>query len=66
MFSDSRERVLDWRDEVRRLGPLLDDLPLAARNAVLDVVAAFLSEDAVAALDGEAEHVGAPRYAGAA
>jgi len=57
---ESGDRVRDWQDELRHVGPRLHELPEAARRAVLEVVAAFLSEDAgrlraeaVAPLPGE-------------
>jgi len=43
---DRRDRVLDWRDELRRVTPRLAELPLGARLAVLAVVATFVREDA--------------------
>jgi hypothetical protein len=43
---DRRDRVLDWRDELRRLTPRLAELPLGARLAVMEVVATFAREDA--------------------
>jgi len=43
---DRRDRVLDWHDELRRLTPLLAELPLAARLAIAEVVATFAREDA--------------------
>jgi hypothetical protein len=46
MPNDRRDRVLDWRVELRRVTPLLLELPAPARRAVLDVVAAFVREDA--------------------
>ena len=51
MPNDRRDRVLDWRDELRRVTPLLLELPTPARRAVMDVVAAFVREDA----DGRGE-----------
>jgi hypothetical protein len=42
---DRRERVLDWRDELRRLTPLLAELPLAARLAVMQTAERFARED---------------------
>jgi hypothetical protein len=42
---DRRDRVLDWHDELRRVTPLLAELPLAARLAVAEVVATFARED---------------------
>jgi hypothetical protein len=44
-MTDRRDRVLDWRDELRRLTPLLLELPAPARRAVMDAVAAFVRED---------------------
>jgi hypothetical protein len=46
MPTDRRDRVLDWRDELRRVTPLLLELPAPARRAVMDAVAAFVREDA--------------------
>lgn len=43
---DSVDRVLDWREELLRVAPRLNDLPDAARRAVLEVVGSFLREDA--------------------
>jgi hypothetical protein len=43
---DRRDRVLDWHDELRRVTPLLAELPLAARLAIAEVVATFAREDA--------------------
>jgi hypothetical protein len=51
MPNDRRDRVLDWRDELRRVTPLLLELPAPARRAVMDAVAAFVREDA----DGRGE-----------
>jgi hypothetical protein len=45
MHNDRRERVLDWRDELRRVTPLLAELPMGARLAVMEVVATFARED---------------------
>jgi hypothetical protein len=56
---DRRDRVLDWRDELRRLTPRLAELPLGARLAVMEVVATFAREDA----DRPAESLAAPRRA---
>ena len=42
---DRRERILDWRDELRRVTPLLAELPMGARLAVMEVVATFARED---------------------
>jgi hypothetical protein len=42
---DRRERILDWRDELRRVTPLLAELPIGARLAVMEVVATFARED---------------------
>jgi hypothetical protein len=48
--TDARDRVLDWRDELLRIEPRLLELPLAARQAIRDVVTAFeLEDDAVPA-----------------
>lgn len=46
MTAEHRDRILDWRDELRRLEPNLPQLPLAARRAVRELVEAFLVEDA--------------------
>ena len=43
---DSGDRVLDWREEMLRVAPRLNELPAAARRAVLETVGAFLREDA--------------------
>jgi hypothetical protein len=43
---DSRDRILDWREELRRLEPDLPRLPAAARLAVRTTVERFLREDA--------------------
>jgi len=43
---DRRDRILDWRDELRRLEPELPALPPAAQEAVRATVEAFLREDA--------------------
>jgi len=48
MSTDRGERVLDWRQELRRVTPLLNELPLAARRAVIQTVGAFLREDSLA------------------
>jgi len=48
MAPHSRDRVLDWQEEFRRIAPDLPGLPAAARAAVLGVVAAFVDEDAEA------------------
>lgn len=40
-----RDRVVDWRVELRRLEPELHRLPLAARRAVIQLVARFQLED---------------------
>jgi hypothetical protein len=53
---DRRDRVLDWRDELRRVTPRLAELPLGARLAVMQVVATFVREDA----DDPAEPLGEP------
>ena len=46
MLHDSVDRVLDWREELLRVAPRLNDLPDAARRAVLDAVGSFIREDA--------------------
>jgi hypothetical protein len=56
--TDLQDRVLDWQEELLRITPRLLELPAAARQAVYDVVADFLREDA-----GSAD---APRLARAA
>ena len=40
------DRVMDWQEELRRIAPRLLELPVAARQAVYDVVAGFMREDA--------------------
>jgi hypothetical protein len=45
---DRRDRVLDWREELRRLEPDLPQLPAAARQAVDATLLCFLLEDAEA------------------
>ena len=55
---DRRDRVLDWRDELRRVTPRLAELPLGARLAVMQVVATFVREDA----DAPAESLAEPRH----
>jgi hypothetical protein len=52
---DRRERILDWRDELRRVTPLLAELPMGARLAVMEVVATFAREDHAAPADSYAE-----------
>jgi hypothetical protein len=54
--SDRRDRVLDWREELRRLEPDLPGLPAAARLAVQTTVERFLREEA----EMELEQRGAP------
>ena len=46
MSPERRDRILDWHDELHRLTPRLAELPVAARLAVLEVVATFAREDA--------------------
>ena len=46
MPPERRDRILDWHDELRRLIPRLPELPVAARLAVIEVVATFEREDA--------------------
>ena len=46
MPHDSVDRVLDWRVELLRVAPKLDELPHAARRAVLEAVVSFVREDA--------------------
>jgi hypothetical protein len=38
--------VLDWQEELRRIEPRLLELPVAARQAIREVVQGFLREDA--------------------
>jgi hypothetical protein len=47
--TDARDRVLDWQEELRRIEPRLLELPVAARQAIREVVQGFLREDADAA-----------------
>ncbi len=49
--TDSQDRVLNWQEELLRIAPRLLELPVAARQAVCDVVADFLREDAGPAAD---------------
>jgi len=56
---DRRDRILDWHDELRRVTPLLAELPLAARLAIAEVVATFAREDATES--GEPAHDTASR-----
>jgi hypothetical protein len=44
---ERRDRVPDWKDELRRLMPSLPELPEQARLAVSEVVVAFAREDAL-------------------
>jgi hypothetical protein len=46
MTTDRQDRVLDWQQELLRIAPRLLELPVAARQAVYDVVAGFMREDA--------------------
>jgi hypothetical protein len=46
MPTDRRDRVLDWQEELLRITSRLTELPEAARQAVYEVVAEFLREDA--------------------
>ena len=46
MPTDLHDRVLDWREELVRITPRLLELPAAARQALYDVVAGFMREDA--------------------
>jgi hypothetical protein len=39
------DRILDWRDEWRRIEDQLGDLPTEARKAVLRLVESFRAED---------------------
>lgn len=45
-MTEHYDRILDWREELRRLEPELSSLPPAAREAVRATVARFLWEDA--------------------
>ncbi len=45
MALDHRDRILDWRTELGRLAPELEQLPPAALNAVRAVVEDFVRED---------------------
>jgi len=54
---DRRDRVLDWRDELRRVTPRLAELPLGARLAVMQVVATFVREDADTPAESRAEQL---------
>ncbi len=56
---DRRERILDWRDELRRVTPLLAELPMGARLAVMEVVATFAREDRVDPSQALAQQPGA-------
>jgi hypothetical protein len=47
MPQDSGDRVLDWHQELLRVAPRLNELPVAARRALVDAVGSFLREDAV-------------------
>jgi hypothetical protein len=53
--SEHRDRILDWRDELRRLEPELPNLPVAAQRAVRELVERFVREDAHAEPDAEPE-----------
>jgi hypothetical protein len=44
--TDLRDRVLNWQDELLRIAPRLQEMPVAARQAVYAVVEDFLREDA--------------------
>jgi hypothetical protein len=44
--TDLQDRVLDWHEELLRITPRLLELPAAARQALYDVVAGFMREDA--------------------
>jgi hypothetical protein len=46
MPTDRRDRVLDWKAELRRIAPRLLELPESARQAVYDALADFAREDA--------------------
>jgi hypothetical protein len=46
MNRDRRDRILDWREELRSLEPDLSRLPAAAQEAVRATVERFLREDA--------------------
>jgi hypothetical protein len=47
---DRRDRILDWREELRRLEPDLPRLPRAAQEAIRATVERFLREDDEAGL----------------
>jgi hypothetical protein len=42
----AEDRVVDWRDEMRRIERQLPDLPVEARAAVQQVLERFRAEDA--------------------
>ncbi len=46
MAPERRDRIPDWKDELRRLMPSLPELPVQARLAVSEVVVSFAREDA--------------------
>ena len=45
MTGEHRDRVLDWRDELRRLEPDLPLLPPEARRAVRELIESFQREE---------------------
>ena len=47
-MTEHRDRILDWREELRRLEPELSNLPAAAQRAVRSVVEQFMREDELA------------------
>ena len=48
MTGDPTERILDWKQELLCVARELDGLPPEARIAVLETVADFVHEDALA------------------
>jgi hypothetical protein len=46
MPSERHDRVIDWEEELLRIAPNLLELPQSAREAVYQVLAGFLHEDA--------------------
>ena len=47
-MTEHRDRILDWREELRRLEPELPELPAAARRALRETIERFMLEDALA------------------
>ena len=45
MLRPAEDRVLDWRDELRRIERRFPDLPIEARVAVKRVIERFQAED---------------------